>query len=722
MTSHKADVSLFAVWLGFVGDDRGLAAWMAGEDATLIKPESRSTRQVIGTMDITEGQGFRVEIDRYNGASFPDRATRFLPLNISVLPTSTPAKLLCSAELRAEISSLWVAANLAERDRCILVYCGSQIEVSQGRFLEALKNWGNACQDYFVVPQEGEAGSLYDQALAATADYCGTKSREYRLLRRGIASHHGQLPHVVRRLITRLIRQRILRVVHATSTLTEGVNLPLDMVILPKAGRTFYDERKKRRVHACYSPSEFLNLAGRAGRPGVKRSMEGITVTAMPSDKRLRSLYDEMLQGLERSGIEEHRSPLQVLITLIVELAEESGLCVDGLDVWLSDVDPATLDESRSFLADGVDSLDLVLLQTLVEAEALQGNELSASEREQCLRELWKATFAAVAAVEETRLEALLLLRGKAVYEEVYADSQERRALYMLGLPPRRGRQFAPKANMIERLLRGGEKYAEWSNTERLEYLIEIVASLKDDSALGFPATDTARDKKIQSEWIEVLKWWLGEPSKTGPTESKIRYWLKFVQTQFDYRTGTAVGAVLARVWDRTAPGEAPTLERWQEVTMLPWVAYWLRELFRWGTPEPVCAYLLSRQRIVARADAQELIADYYAWLTENGHTTPTDRLDPALIRTWETEQFFAPVVQATRRNHRVPLDVEPTFADVEDALMAWPLDSAGGQIWIDPAGYKIGTSAKLDMRATNRTFFTANLASRRINCSEEQI
>ena len=93
----------------------------------------------------------------------------------------------------------------------------------------------------------------------------------------GIAVHHGALPVRVRRLMTDVIRLGIVPVAVATSTLTEGVNLPFDVIILPSIIRRQFNNN--RTEHLLIPVPEFLNLAGRAGRPGA--GVEGMTLVAI---------------------------------------------------------------------------------------------------------------------------------------------------------------------------------------------------------------------------------------------------------------------------------------------------------------------------------------------------------------------------------------------------------------------------------------------------------
>jgi hypothetical protein len=79
------------------------------------------------------------------------------------------------------------------------------------------------------------------------------------VLRRGIAFHYGNMPLLVRTEIERLFSANIIRYLVCTSTLIEGVNMPCQSIFV----------RGPHKGHnKPMNPSDFWNLAGRAGRWG----------------------------------------------------------------------------------------------------------------------------------------------------------------------------------------------------------------------------------------------------------------------------------------------------------------------------------------------------------------------------------------------------------------------------------------------------------------------
>lgn len=95
------------------------------------------------------------------------------------------------------------------------------------------------------------------------------------VLSRGIAFHYGNMPLLIRSEIERLFREGMIRYLVCTSTLVEGVNLPCQSIFLrgPTKGRG-----------VPMSPTDFWNLAGRAGRWGKEFQGNIICVDAHRED------------------------------------------------------------------------------------------------------------------------------------------------------------------------------------------------------------------------------------------------------------------------------------------------------------------------------------------------------------------------------------------------------------------------------------------------------
>ncbi len=90
------------------------------------------------------------------------------------------------------------------------------------------------------------------------------------LLPKGIAFHTADLDLSERRLIESAYREQRIDLLFATPTLSAGVNLPIKTVV--------FDKCERKWVSEYISATEYLNMAGRAGRRGMQEQGKSILI------------------------------------------------------------------------------------------------------------------------------------------------------------------------------------------------------------------------------------------------------------------------------------------------------------------------------------------------------------------------------------------------------------------------------------------------------------
>ena len=108
------------------------------------------------------------------------------------------------------------------------------------------------------------------------ADAPASQSAEH-----GIFSHHGNTPHGIRLSVEYAMREDLIRFVVCTSTLAQGVNLPIRYLIVTSV----YQGTERIKVR------DFHNLIGRAGRSGMHT--EGSILFADPIIYDRRKIHNE---------------------------------------------------------------------------------------------------------------------------------------------------------------------------------------------------------------------------------------------------------------------------------------------------------------------------------------------------------------------------------------------------------------------------------------------
>ncbi|WP_269621809.1 DEAD/DEAH box helicase [Prochlorococcus marinus] len=136
-------------------------------------------------------------------------------------------------------------------------------------------------------------------------------------LKKGIAAHHAGVLPAWKELIEELFQQGLVKVVFATETLAAGINMPARSTVISSLSK------RTENGHRQLMGSEFLQMAGRAGRRGldsqghvvtVQTRFEGVreagqlaTSPANPLISQFSPSYGMVLNLLQRYDLEKSR-------------------------------------------------------------------------------------------------------------------------------------------------------------------------------------------------------------------------------------------------------------------------------------------------------------------------------------------------------------------------------------------------------------------------------
>lgn len=156
----------------------------------------------------------------------------------------------------------------------------------------------------------------------------GSEAAATRSARFGIFSHHGNTPHGIRLAVEYSMREGFIRFVVCTSTLAQGVNLPIRYLIVTSV----YQGLDRIKVR------DFQNLIGRAGRAGMHTEGSVLFADPVVYDKRKlryeRWRWNQVKELLDPTKSEECVSSLLQLIPL--EIRNDRSKSTDKKDHSLS--------------------------------------------------------------------------------------------------------------------------------------------------------------------------------------------------------------------------------------------------------------------------------------------------------------------------------------------------------------------------------------------------
>ena len=512
------------------------------------------------------------------------------------------------------------------------------------------------------------------------------------------------MPGLMGRLLVLVVREQIVHLVLATSTLTEGVNLPFEIILIPTI----------RRYPGILDAREFGNLIERAGRPGVGTEGKSLVLLAsepLPSDhrkervslKNTRKKYFDLVEQLKTTGkqLSQEKRPLSPIAELIKHL-EESWKALTGVKSgmafwdWLEKTAPMEFSDDllvepkQRAVAETLDALDGLLLSAIVEIEQLANQELDPTDLENKLKETWRRSFAYFASQEEKRLGNIFVKRGQSL-RTIYPDSSQRRRLYCTSLQPRMGSAMLLRVSSIREHLLTGDEYALWKSDRKFKYIegtVELIA--------GLPKFKLDNTKEKDLAWSDILLWWLDlKHTSYRPARKQVTKWYEYVAINFNYKFNWGLGGVIALIVDEAHGGmlKETKLDEWPQ-THLPWIVLWIKELIIWGTLDPIAAYLLSQGMEVTREDAEKAAVIYYSDKSSE-ISNPNTLLDPREIRKWASQSLKSnKPTSPLRPQNGISVELKRDFE--KSQISQWrvlPVEGDQNLEWYDPAGFLLATS-----------------------------
>lgn len=167
--------------------------------------------------------------------------------------------------------------------------------------------------DLLNKEEKNELSKIIDEYIAENPYLYANKHLEY--LNCGVASHHAGLLPGWKVLVEKLFQKGLIKAVFATETLAAGINMPARTTVISSISK------RTDSGHRILTPSEFLQMSGRAGRRGMdeigyvvvvgtpfqtpEEVAELATSKANPLESRFSPSYSMVLNLLQRFSLDE---------------------------------------------------------------------------------------------------------------------------------------------------------------------------------------------------------------------------------------------------------------------------------------------------------------------------------------------------------------------------------------------------------------------------------
>ena len=545
--------------------------------------------------------------------------------------------------------------------------------------------------------------TLIARALEVGKEWLGEDHPAVASLKVGVAIHHGRLPSPFLRELEILLAEGVLKVIVASPTLSQGLNLNAAVLLVPalyRAGEPITGE-------------EFANVAGRAGRAFVDveglivhvmfdrvdwRSGEWRALVASSKARMLKSgliqIVAEILERLSREGVlsradaweylanarDAWKSPGEeaALASRLAEAPAQVAVDDDGdtVDGGVGDGEAESIDEEP--LSELVERLDTTVFG-LVEALDQDRADLPGLLDEALKGSLWARQIAREGEGVEALHRKIFEARANLIWSVTTA--QARRGHFAMGVGLEAGLTIDAMADDLGAMI---DRADAASLPGDVDELADALAGLGERLLVMRPFIP---DKKnaLPVNWKAILKQWV-----SGAAVSEIgSEHMKLVEEAFTYRLVWALEAIRTRRmslgWspDLIPGGGAASLE-----TGVP--RFMMSMLIRAGLP--------SRRAAMAAIESTNPIfvtpAEMRAWLESDEITAFTDAGDwptpdtAALWARFRTDALSGGIQKWEIERYQRLLDI-PARSAPPSGLYRIITDEGDGRTWLATPDYK---------------------------------
>lgn len=659
-----------------------LTAWIrSDEPGEAVRSDWRPTRQRFGTLTWS-GEDAILRLDLDDDGPFTDKF---------VLEKAARGKEKNPYPRKNSHLALFAAWEFANQGKRTLIFS------TQANWVEGYgKQVVDLCKRGYLDPLLDDQTSIA-RALEVGKEWLGENHPAVASLKLGVAIHHGRLPSPFLRELEVLLAEGVLKVIVASPTLSQGLNLNAAVLLVPalyRAGEIIKGE-------------EFANVAGRAGRAFV--DVEGLIVHVIFDKIEWRtSEWKQLVASAKertlKSGL------IQIVAEILVRLTREGVLGRDDAWEYLANAREAwrspdeesevadrlaasaeydeTAEDDEDDASDEEESIDEEPLSQLVERldatvfgliEALDADraDLPNLLDEALKGSLWARQIARadedLAPLHKKIFEARADLIWKATTPEA------RRGHFAMGVGLEAGLTIDSMADELAKLLDEADDAALGG---RIDELADALGDLGERLLFMRPFIPD-KANALPANWKAILRSWVSgeEVSKIGPQN------MRAVEEAFTYRLVWALEAIRTRRmslgWspDIVAGGAAATVE-----TGVP--HFRMAMLIRAGLPSRRAAMAAIKKSSPLFITPSEMRAwlesDEITALTDTGNWPAPDTA--ALWTRFRTEALSGGIQKWSIERYKRLLDIE---VDPPAGSYRIVSDAGDGRNWLVTPDYR---------------------------------
>ncbi|MFB4211605.1 DEAD/DEAH box helicase [Shouchella sp. JSM 1781072] len=370
--------------------------WLGGDQNTLVTSNYKPTEVDIGFLTPNQFNNFNLEIKTFNNKILNYQVGNLLTKNDFIFLNNSTGRLNTYKFNSIKSRTIAIAVKSLNMGPVAIFTPTKGSNGIEGLAIELEKQLRH---NFINLPKPSKYARMEKMHNLSTffevifgSEYLLTRSTSI-----GMVYHHGDLPQNVRELIEEAIRNKDVSMMICTSTISEGVNLPIKTLLIHTTRIKSFNGKYYQDINI---PKRNLkNLIGRAGRAGI--TIKGLIIVPNHKD------FDIVEETMLNKGIDDTDGPLSEIIRAIARTIYTKQIKLTN----------TLLENQNENILKIIDDIDSSIISILAE-------EIKEDELEDIINELIKQTYAYLRlnSNEKEILKTVFNERGKKIKNYVKSN------------------------------------------------------------------------------------------------------------------------------------------------------------------------------------------------------------------------------------------------------------------------------------------------------------
>jgi len=441
------------------------------------------------------------------------------------------------------------------------------------------------------IPKPDQKTLEWQNCAEVIKEELGEESVLLEFLEAGFVVHHSKLPARVRLRIEELIRTNQVKLIIATTTLAQGVNLPI---------RTVLVRGLQQGEGGVVNSLAFWNIAGRAGR--AMHENEGqllFFIDETVEREKVRKLRNQYRKLIDRNRIANVLGTVYLIISHINDLWRTSNIHMDfsSLCLKLAEDDFDWIADSRrpnfKYLMDLLDQ-HLLAICTEMDISPETLDNLQEALRKSLL--FAQLGVRPIPNIDEDAAAMILKSRVKSIYRRI-PNRTKRLRFYKLGLSLRDCNTIETNATELFNLFMLSSEWDNWERDDRINFLCKIA-----NEAMKLETVHERKDLQFETVQGIIAGWLEGNTpleiisDGQAPTYDNPSKLSKFIENLCVYKLSWVVNSIYVYLLDKFHDTEQS----------LPALCDSFSAMFKYGVCDPIAtvfmAYLDGNRKLSIKA------------------------------------------------------------------------------------------------------------------------